>query len=191
LLIQGGSFSTSHKFGANSLSIPDISSGKYTNIYSPPRAKLQYGLQIDMWIEYGNSSVIAYLWGDNNGINWRIDTGKITLYDTTTQLLASSSFATSTWRHIAMAYWWDSNGRYVSMWLNGSRVGTVKTLTSTSVAFGSINQIFIRTDTGGSFMYIDELRIIDSLPTYGDTYTVPTAPYTPSSPLPNLWIRTA
>jgi hypothetical protein len=192
LLIQGGSLASSHKFGANSLFIPGTSDGKYINTYIPPRVRLQYGLQIDMWIEYNDNSVTAYLWGDNGGINWRMDMGKITLYDKTTQLLASSSFATNTWRHIAMAYWWDSNGRYVSMWLNGSRVGTVKTLTSTSAVFGSINQILTRTDSNINYnLYIDELRIIDSTPTYGDTYIVPTAPYTPSNPLPNLWIRTA
>jgi hypothetical protein len=146
-----------------------------------------------MWmvLATGSGSPTAYFWGDNNGINWQIVNGNIILYDKTTQLLASNPIASGAWYHIAMAYWWDSNGRYVSMWLNGSRVGTVKTLTSTSAVFGSSNKIITRTDTGSVTMCIDELRIIDSTPTYGNTYTVPTAPYTPSGPLPNLWIRTA
>jgi hypothetical protein len=194
LLIQGGSLSSTYKFGAKSLSIPDTSSGIYTNIYFPPRAKLQRGLQIDMWIKYSNSLVTAYLWGDSNGINFKLSSGNLILNDKTTQLLSSSGPTANTWYHIAMAYWWDSNGRYVSMWFNGSRVGTVQTLTSTSAAFGSNNQILTRTDNSSPNtynLYVDELHIIDSTPTYGDTYTVPTAPYTPSGPLPNLWIRTA
>jgi hypothetical protein len=194
LSINGGVFSTTHKFGTNSLSISNTSNGTYTNTYIPPRMRLQRGLQIDMWVTLGGSSTVtAYFWGDANGVNWQIgNNNNIILYDKTTQLLVSSSIVSGPWYHIAMAYWWDSNGRYVSMWLNGSRVGTVKTLTSTSAVFGSSNQIITRTDSNVSMnMYIDELRIIDSTPTYGDTYTVPTAPYTPSGPLPNLWIRTA
>jgi len=194
LSIRGGTLSGVPKFGTYSLAVSDTSSGTYTNTYTPPRAKLQRGLQIDMWILITSGSVIAYLWGDNSCINWRLNAGQFYLYDkTATQLLVSNAIATNVWYHIAMAYWWDSNGCYVSMWLNGSRVGTVKTLTSTTSAFGSIsNQIITRTDSStSSYMYIDELRIIDSAPTYGNTYTIPTAPYTPSGPLPNLWIRTA
>jgi hypothetical protein len=190
LSIGGGTFVTSPvKFGTYSLSLPCTSP---TNTYFPPRRELQFGLQIDMWIRVSNTGVGAYLWGSSDGINWQFVTaGKIALYDGATQLLQSAAITANTWYHIAMAYWWDSNGRYVSMWLNGSRVGTVQTLTSTSVAFGYSNQIITRTDPNSYYMYVDELRIIDSTPTYGDTYTVPTAPYTPNGPLPYLWTRTA
>jgi len=192
LSIGGGSFVTSPvKFGGYSFSLLDTYNGPYINTYTPPRMELQFGLQIDMWIRVTNTNVAAYLWGGS--ISWQLVTGgKIALYDRTTQLLQSTAITTNTWYHTAMAYWWDSNGRYVSMWVNGARVGTVQTLTSTSAAFGSSNRIITRTDTNDSYnVYVDELRIIDSTPTYGDTYTVPTAPYTPNGPPPMLWTRTA
>ena len=197
LSINGGSFSTTAKFGGYSLAIPNIESGSCINTYYPPRAKLQSGLQIDMWIMFNYIAVVpTYLWGDSSCINWRIvsdgSSTKIALYDKTTQLLLSSALTANTWYHVAMAYWWDSNGRYASMWLHGSRVGTVQTLTSKSAVFGSAcQQIITRTDSNTGNLYIDELRIIDSAPTYGNTYTVPTEPYTPSGPLPELWLRTA
>jgi hypothetical protein len=197
-LSAAGSFVTSPvKFGTYSLSVPDASAGSYTNTYTPPRTELQFGLQIDMWIQFSFATYInAYLWGDSSCINWRIvsDTSstKIALYDTTTQLLLSAALKAGVWHHTAMASWGDSNGHYVSMWVDGARVGTVQTLTSTSVAFDRSNQIITRTDTDtGHYLYIDELRIIDSTPTYGDTYTVPTAAYTPNGPPPYLWTRTA
>jgi len=196
LFLGGGEFTTTAKFGGYSLRVLSTSvNGAYTNTYIPPRARLQSGLQVDMWIRFNSADVLAYLWGDDNCINFRIVSAsgytRIALYDKTTQLLLSSALALNTWHHVAMAYWWDSNGRYVSMWANGSRIGTVQTLTSTSAAFGSSNQVVTRTDSSSDELYVDELRIIDSLPTYGDTYTVPTAPYTPSGPLPQLWLRTA
>jgi len=192
LSIQKGTLTGPPKFGTHSLTVSDAYSGTYTNTYIPPYAKLQRGLQIDMWIVLNSNSITAYLWGDSNCINWQLLSGCcIALYDKTTQLLKSVGLTQGSWHHIAMAYWWDNNGRYVSMWIDGSRVGTVKTLTSTSPILGLSNQIITRTDTNSVTMYIDELRIIDSAPTYGNTYTVPTAPYTPSGPLPNLWIRTA
>jgi hypothetical protein len=179
-------YSTTAKFGAYSFDVVNTvyAGGPYTNTYNPPRAQLQFGLQIDMWIRFSYTNVVAYLWGDTSCINWQlVSGGKIALYDKTTQLLLSSTLAYNTWHHVAMAYWWDSNGRYVSMWANGSRVGTVQTLTSTSAIFGYSNQIITRTDSNSSYtLFVDELRIIDSFPTYDDTYTVPTQPYTPSVP---------
>jgi hypothetical protein len=181
-------FSSTAKFGGYSLS----SNINIVFSYMPPRVELQFGLQVDMWIRFSSNNVIAYLWGDGNYINWQLQTQKIALYDKTTQLLLSSTLALNTWHHVAMAYWFDSNGRYASMWANGSRIGTVQTLTSTSAVFGHSVQIVTRTDSNtGSYLYVDELRIIDSLPTYGDTYTVPTGPYAPPAVVPRLWVRTS
>jgi len=189
LFIQGGALTGPPKFGTASLSLP---AGTYNNIYTPPYAKLQRGLQIDMWIAVSNSTVNAYIWGNDGCINWRLISSRLRLYDKTTLLLETNPLSYNVWYHTAIAYWWDSKGRYIGMWLHGGWVGTV-VLNSASAILGTSNQILTRIDSdSNSYLIIDELRIIDSAPTYSITgYAVPTAPYTPSGPLPNLWIRTA
>jgi hypothetical protein len=182
---EGSTFSTTAKFGQYSLRISSTGS----TIFRSPIAMLQFGLQIDMWIRFSSTVVYGNLWYSD--ISWRLlSGGKIAIYDRTTKLLESPALAYNTWHHVAMAYWWDSNGRYVSMWANGSRIGTVQILTSMSKVIGQTNPVVSREDNTTQDLFVDELRILDTTPTYGDTYNVPTQPYTPSVP-PRLWVRTA
>jgi hypothetical protein len=98
-------------------------------------------------------------------------------FGATTVETAIGRYPINTWSHVAITL--DDN-RFLTLWLNGNRVGTVGNGTDTLVTSGGIHwRLGVPSIADGEAAYFRELRVsrVVRYDRNNSTYTVPTGPF--------------